>query len=133
LYEVWKGMKARCRDPKHIGYKIYGGKGVRVCKEWQESFIPFYEWCMANGWQKGMQIDKDIKAKELGVPALIYSPEMCSIVTAKDNARASSQTKLRIDKIIEIRNSKSTGIELGKKYGVHESTINKIRNNQVWK
>lgn len=41
LYETWKGMKARCRDPKHIAFKNYGGRGISVCDRWQafENFV----------------------------------------------------------------------------------------------
>lgn len=30
LYEVWKGMRARCRYKYHIGWSNYGGRGVGV-------------------------------------------------------------------------------------------------------
>src|ERR1700755_3379932 len=33
LYDVWKGMKARCRDKKHKGHRNYVDKGVEVCNE----------------------------------------------------------------------------------------------------
>lgn len=42
LYEVWKGMKARCRDKNHVAYKNYGGRGIFVCKRWAESFSAFH-------------------------------------------------------------------------------------------
>jgi len=133
LYEVWKGMKARCRDENHVGYKIYGGRGVRVCEEWEKSFLPFYEWCMKNGWEPGKQIDKDIIPKKLGLPGLLYSPEMCCIVDRITNARNSRQTKLTLEQAIEIRNSNLSTKELCKKYNIGKSTIEKIKKNQIWK
>ena len=36
LYQVWVGMRARCNDPKHISYKNYGGKNIKVCPEWDD-------------------------------------------------------------------------------------------------
>jgi len=41
LYNTWVGMRQRCNDPKHINYRYYGGKGIRVCKRWNsfQSFI----------------------------------------------------------------------------------------------
>ncbi len=42
-YKVWGGMKARCRDPKHISFKDYGGRGIRVCSRWDNSFEAFFE------------------------------------------------------------------------------------------
>jgi hypothetical protein len=41
-YEVWKGMLARCRNPHHKSYAIYGGRGIDVCQEWAEDFLAFY-------------------------------------------------------------------------------------------
>lgn len=37
----WMQMIRRCRDPKHIDYKDYGGRGITVCPEWIE-FANFY-------------------------------------------------------------------------------------------
>ena len=36
-------MKRRCTDPNHISFKNYGGRGIRVCKRWAESFERFIE------------------------------------------------------------------------------------------
>ena len=35
-----------------------------------------------------MELDKDIIPKKLGIPALLYSPKMCSIVTRRENCNA---------------------------------------------
>lgn len=35
-YKVWRGMRNRCNDPKAIGYENYGGRGIRVCPEWDD-------------------------------------------------------------------------------------------------
>ena len=40
-YVVWKGMKARCLNPKHKSWKEYGENGVTVCKRWLNSFEAF--------------------------------------------------------------------------------------------
>jgi len=41
LYAVWCDMRRRCRSPKDPGYQHYGGRGISVCKEWNESFHKF--------------------------------------------------------------------------------------------
>jgi len=41
LYTVWLGMKARCNDPNHMGYKNYGGRGISVCSKWNIDFHSF--------------------------------------------------------------------------------------------
>ncbi len=41
IYRVWLNMKARCNNRKASGYKNYGGRGIFVCKEWDENFYAF--------------------------------------------------------------------------------------------
>lgn len=41
LYTRWLNMKNRCRNPKCPEYRYYGGKGISVCKRWDESFLAF--------------------------------------------------------------------------------------------
>ena len=42
-YGVWSTMKQRCSNPNVASYKDYGGRGVKVCKRWSESFEAFLE------------------------------------------------------------------------------------------
>lgn len=42
-FQVWCGMRARCSDPNHKGWKYYGGRGITVCERWLNSFAAFYE------------------------------------------------------------------------------------------
>lgn len=41
-YQTWKGIKARCLNKRHVGYKQYGGSGVTVCDRWLADFRNFY-------------------------------------------------------------------------------------------
>lgn len=36
IYRIWSTMWQRCTNPKHEKYQLYGGRGIRVCKEWEE-------------------------------------------------------------------------------------------------
>lgn len=51
LYRVWSNMKRRCYDPKNNRYKHYGGKGVKVCDEWQD-FLSFEKWAISAGYKQ---------------------------------------------------------------------------------
>lgn len=41
-YYTWEAMKQRCCNPKDISYKRYGGRGIKICKRWLDSFENFY-------------------------------------------------------------------------------------------
>ena len=51
LYRVWMGMRRRCRDPRLKEYSRYGGRGIRVCDEWQD-YAVFKQWAdpSAGSW-----------------------------------------------------------------------------------
>jgi len=40
-YLAWLAMKARCRNVNNSSYSNYGGRGIRVCDRWCESFEAF--------------------------------------------------------------------------------------------
>ncbi len=40
-YRVWQDMKKRCLNPNATGFRYWGGRGIRVCKRWLNSFENF--------------------------------------------------------------------------------------------
>lgn len=40
-WNSWRNMRSRCRDPHHISYSSYGGRGIKVCDRWNsfENFL----------------------------------------------------------------------------------------------
>lgn len=89
LNAVWQSMLQRCNNPNHPLYRIYGGRGITVCAEWQENPKAFIEWALQNGWAKGLHLDKDTKSDATG-QARCYSPETCVFLSATENVRYSS-------------------------------------------
>ncbi len=81
IRDLYKHIIRRCYNPNDADYKHYGGRGVKMCDEWLNNYQTFLDWCLANGWKEGLQIDKDIKGT-----GLIYSPETCMFVTQRINA-----------------------------------------------
>lgn len=43
LNRVYTGMKSRCYNSNHEGYRWYGDIGIKVCNRWLESFWNFVE------------------------------------------------------------------------------------------
>jgi len=118
LYRVWAGILARCYTLSAANYNFYGGIGVRVCDLWKNDFTSFYEWALSKGWQKGMQIDKDILAKQKNMPPNMYSPELCSIVTSKENCNTKKSNR-----VIEYNGVSLNIKQWANKIGINRTTI----------
>ena len=41
-YKTWLGIKSRCLNPKNEAYNNYGGRGIKICDRWLNSFENFY-------------------------------------------------------------------------------------------
>ncbi len=96
LYESWLGMRNRCYWPQHNRFEHYGGKGIKVCDEWRDDFEVFYKWGIANGWKKGLQIDRKENDKD-------YCPDNCKFSTVKQQARnRTTNVKLTVNGITKI-------------------------------
>jgi hypothetical protein len=58
LYKVWIGIKQRCNNPKSKSYEQYGGRGIKICGEWENSFPIFHEWAIIRGYKEGLTIER---------------------------------------------------------------------------
>ena len=58
LYKIWNSMKCRCYTISSGAYFKYGAKGIRMCDEWKNDFMTFYNWALANGYSDELTIDR---------------------------------------------------------------------------
>ena len=84
LYNIWNSMLGRCNRPSQDSYRIYGAKGIKVCKEWH-NFVNFYA-DMGNSYKDGLSLDRIDNSKG-------YYKENCRWVTVKEQARNTSRTR----------------------------------------
>jgi hypothetical protein len=78
LYQVFQKMKDRCYGVNNPAYKSYGGRGIGICDEWLNSFLSFYTFAINNGWQQGLDIDRENNNGN-------YEPSNCRFVTRRTN------------------------------------------------
>lgn len=120
LYKIYHGMMNRCYNPNYKASKNYINKGVKVCKEWRNNFLSFYNWCINNGWKQGLKVDKDIMPRKLGIAPKLYSPSTCSLVTQKQNSRTKANSIM-----VEFMGETKCLTEWCEIYGVNYSTLKK--------
>lgn len=120
LWQVWSHMKARCYNPKNSSYKNYGGRGVKVCKEWKDNFQAFYKWSYANGY------DENAKRGECTLDRIDvngnYCPENCRWVSQDIQSRNKRQN-IKIEYNGETKVLKDWALELGINYGTLYSRV----------
>lgn len=78
LHRTWQNMVWRCYRKEHTSYKYYGGRGIKVCEEWQK-FEPFYHWAISNGYADNLTIDRINVNGD-------YEPSNCRWATMKAQA-----------------------------------------------
>lgn len=83
LYAIWCTMKARCNRKSSHKYKNYGGRGIKVCDEWND-FMNFYEWSVNNGYAENLSIDRIDNDGN-------YEPSNCRWVTPKVQSNNTSR------------------------------------------
>ena len=108
---IFKGMKQRCYNPNVRSYKNYGAKGITVCKEWLSEPIRFYEWAYANGYGKGMSIERKDVTKG-------YSPQNCCFIPKEEQSKNRS-----VFIMVTINNKTKCLSDWARIYNINASTV----------
>lgn len=86
LYKIWTGMRRRCNNKNDRYYKYYGGKGIKVCDEWDE-FLSFKSWAIENGYHEsepGVRLGEHLSIDRID-PSGDYCPANCRWITLSEN------------------------------------------------
>jgi hypothetical protein len=112
LYHLWNGMKARCRDPNHVGYKSYGAKGIKVCDRW----LTFAHFVADVGERpEGTSLDRK-RVKEN------YGPNNWQWATSLEQSENTTRNQY-----IESGGERLTISQWSRKLGIDQRTLNRRR------
>jgi len=117
LYACYKSMLARCYLKSYHAYHRYGGRGIKVCEEWNGHFDNFANWAITHGYSDNLTLDRINNDQN-------YCPENCTWVSKE--AQSSKTSRL---KHVMYMGKEYTISELSQMSGLKKSTIGfRIRN-----
>ena len=108
---IYKGMIARCHNPKAINYHRYGGRGIMVCDEWKTNKKTFFDWAFANGYRRDLTLER--KDNDKG-----YSPDNCRWATPTEQSN-----NRRSNRYLEAFGKRQTMAQWSRETGISEGTL----------
>ena len=114
IYRIWLAMRQRCSDPKREGFSLYGGRGIRVCETWNNSFTAFKAWADASGYRADLSIDRID-------PDGHYEPSNCRWVTPAEQHANRRPCGILVEYRGEVRNLR----EWSERTGIYYTTLNR--------
>lgn len=115
LYGVWGGMRDRCNNPNSPQYKWYGGRGIRICPEWDD-YSNFRSWAYSHGY------DDSAKKYQCTIDRIDtngnYSPDNCAWRTQKQQCN-----NTRSNHLLTHNNETHTIQEWSEITGIRKDTI----------
>ena len=93
LYRKYRSMINRCYSASNHNYKRYGGRGIKVCDEWLNSFEAFKEWAYSTGYDPSLDGKKEQSIDRIDNDGN-YCPENCRWATAREQQKNRECTTL---------------------------------------
>ena len=111
IYRIWGAMRQRCSKPYRNSLQNYGGRGIKVCQEWEASFLAFKKWADLSGYNESLSIDRLD-------PNSGYSPENCKWSTPTEQG-----TKKRKNCLVEVNGITKHVSQWARDEGFHLTTL----------
>lgn len=111
IYRIYAGIKKRCFSKSCESYHNYGGRGITLCKEWNDDFVKFYKWALSHGYKKDLTIErKDVNGN--------YCPDNCSWIP-----KSKQSMNTRISRLLTYKGKTQTLSEWSRDMNIRRSTI----------
>lgn len=114
LYSTWQKMHTRCYNSNYHSYHRYGGRGIKVCDEWQ-SYERFKK-DMQGTWQRGLTLDRIDNDAD-------YSWLNCRWLPKSENRKPYLVNPYNL---LEEYKAGSSQKDLAKKYGTDQPHISRL-------
>lgn len=122
LYSIWENMKTRCSSENRKNYK---GRGITITEKWQ-SFEPFREWALNNGYKDTLTIDRINNDGN-------YEPSNCRWTTVVEQARNTRRSVFteELVSIAKTMNKYGLGhVKIARELGVKPGTVKSVLSNK---
>lgn len=110
-YRCWSAMINRCRNQSQDQWEMYGGSGIEVCRQWQDSFEFFLE-DMGECPPGDFSIDRINNSKG-------YYKENCRWAD-RATQRRNQSSRLRL---LELHGKTQCLTDWAREYGIHRETL----------
>ncbi len=119
-YKIWCSMKNRCNNSNDkVNYSKYGAKGIKVCKQWEDSFAQFIA-------DMGLRPTSSHSIDRIDSTGN-YEPKNCRWATTVEQARNRTNNR-----IIEFRGESLCLQEWARRLGLHHSSLNARLGREGW-
>lgn len=131
IFKIWQGMRYRCNTPTSPDYYKYGGRGIKVCEPWNNSFMEFYNWAISVGYieqPKNTPYGDRLSIERIN-PNGNYEPANCKFIPFKYQTKNKRSSLFVTDYDGEVL----TLTDIARKYNMSPKTIYNYRHNKNWK
>ena len=127
-YRIWRNIKSRCLNSKSTNYHLYGGRGIKICPEWENSFEQFLN-DMGPAPSEIHSIDRINSDGN-------YEKDNCRWATPEEQGQNTRRTIFTPETVKQVREMFANGKtrkEISEIFECNISTVNNIIRNVSWK